>query len=185
LSVLLGFASLTPTYAGYRWVMAGRTIEGIRTPMWNMVRMRIQDFLDIPVTCRVNTAHGVVNISASISELVTSEKGIAYILRWHINKPGYVIRRVNNQNVATDRLNNAISAAITGSPNLNWSLPIADWTDQHERAIFNALYTHAVESAPVVLGVTMTTVRDWPGAQNTLTEAGRGVNIISSTSLAG
>ena len=79
----------------YRFVMAGRSVEGYRQRMWHMARIRLRDILSTPF----NSSAGVPDVpdgtggtrTATIGDVYTSERAIAMILRWHIRTPAHVI----------------------------------------------------------------------------------------------
>jgi hypothetical protein len=91
----------------FRWVMLGRTNECFRHAQWDMMRMRIQDILNHPLTLQTititPTVQGTgetgttpvvapiqVSLNNKLGELFTSEKSVAYLLRMHVNSPGAV-----------------------------------------------------------------------------------------------
>lgn len=79
----------------YRFVMAGRSIEGYRRRMWHMARIRLRDILSTPF----NAGAGVPNVpdgtggtrTATIGDVYTSERAIAMLLRWHIRAPAHIV----------------------------------------------------------------------------------------------
>jgi peptidoglycan hydrolase-like protein with peptidoglycan-binding domain len=121
----------------YRFVMAGRTIQGYRRRMWDMARVRIRDIRD------VNWRAGVTSIPdgtpagrpATIGDMFTSEKAMAIILRWHIRSPSRIIRG-GNPGIG---LTQALRRARVVAPHLNWAAPPNTWTDAHETALIHGL----------------------------------------------
>jgi len=75
----------------YRFVMAGRTIEGFQTGMWDMVRIRLRDIM----TTRFPAVAGIPDVpddaggtrTATIGDCFTSEEAAGMLLRWHIYRP--------------------------------------------------------------------------------------------------
>lgn len=128
----------------FRWVMAGRTVETVRTSMWDMVRMRLRDLR----SSNVNVNSGGVEINITMGEVFTSERANAIILRWHIFRPAHV---------TGTRLRNSIATAISGSPRINWSLAPAQWTDDHETALLTQLLADANQ-----VNNTQTALAQWP-----------------------
>lgn len=125
--------------------MAARTITGVQQAMWNMVRMRIQDILDV----RLNVTQGNITIASTLGNVFTSEKAVALLLRWHIFRPGHV--------TTGDRIRQVVRDAITNNPNIAWNLPVAQWTDAHETAITASLLT-----AANLINATHAQVANWP-----------------------
>ena len=128
----------------FRWVMAGRTVETVRTSMWDMVRMRLRDLR----SSNVNVNSGGVEINITMGDVFTSERANAIILRWHIFRPAHV---------TGTRLRNSIATAISGSPRINWSLAPAQWTDDHETALLTQLLADANQ-----VNNTQTALAQWP-----------------------
>ncbi|SEK53466.1 Peptidoglycan-binding (PGRP) domain of peptidoglycan hydrolases-containing protein [Stigmatella aurantiaca] len=138
----------------YRLQMAGRTIAGFQRAMWNATRIRLRDIRDTP------WGRGVANVGSgnrarppTISDVVTSERGMALLLRWHIFRPSHITARIS----AGDRLRNAFIAARAANPTLNWTLAPNLWGDQHEEALVAAIQT---EGATV--NETINAMAAWP-----------------------
>jgi hypothetical protein len=68
----------------YRFQMATRTSTDLRCAMWDFTKFRIRDIL--------NKSLEVSGKSRRIGDYVTSEKGVAMLLRWHIYRPGHITR---------------------------------------------------------------------------------------------
>jgi peptidoglycan hydrolase-like protein with peptidoglycan-binding domain len=149
---LLPMVNRTPVEADYfktwhwfhRFAMAGRTLSSVQTAMWDMVRLRLRDVRAI----NVNITSGQTRVTGTLGDICTSEKAAAILLRWHIFRPGHV----TGQSVP-----NSIRSAIAGNARLNWSLPLAQWTDAHERAITNQLLTDAA-----AINATQNQLASWP-----------------------
>lgn len=114
----------------FRYVMAGRTVAGVRNAMWDMVRIRIRDIRSRAVSVTL----GPVVINATLGEIFTSEKSIGILLRWHIYRPVHV---------AGNRVITAIAKAMQSNAALNWSLPVSQWTDGHETALTDSILSEA------------------------------------------
>lgn len=114
----------------YRWVMAGRCVPGVRSSMWDMVRLRLRAILAIPVLARA----GNQRIAGSLGTVFTSEKAIAILLRWHIFRPAHV---------AGNAVGDSMHKAILANPSIDWALPLNRWTDLHEQALSRQLLTDA------------------------------------------
>jgi hypothetical protein len=85
----------------YRLQMACRTNEPLRRVMWEMGRLRIRDMLALRWPGR----------DVTFAELFTSERLVAMILRWHVNRPADL------QNPESRLVTHGLPA---GSP-ANWS----------------------------------------------------------------
>jgi len=70
----------------YRFVMMMRVFPSIRVFMWNIMRKRLSDVLNIEIGGGIKKKGTAIN--AKISDIFTSEKAIAIIFRWHVNSPG-------------------------------------------------------------------------------------------------
>ncbi|MBX3678928.1 MAG: peptidoglycan-binding protein [Rhodocyclaceae bacterium] len=129
----------------FRYVMAGRTNRDYWSSIWGMVRIRLRDIR----SRTTSITEGSVTISATIGEILTSEKSNALILRWHIFAPSHVS--------TSSRLDSAIASAISSNPHLPWSSPTSQWTDQIEAAL-----TAAILSESLAVNNTHAQVADWP-----------------------
>jgi hypothetical protein len=98
----------------YRFAMAGRMqfeagvatnneLEGYRTTMWDMARIRIADILSaewpkidnqqqLEYVGPENPAGPAGRRNARIGDVFTSERSVALLLRWHINAPGTLLK---------------------------------------------------------------------------------------------
>jgi hypothetical protein len=102
----------------YRYVMAGRTIEGFYRAMWNMARIRIRDVL------RTEWGHDAPTVPlpdgserpVTIGDYCTSERVVAMIIRWHIRAPADMV----DDNAAGEYLTDAF--ADSGVPQ-----DVRDW----------------------------------------------------------
>jgi len=132
----------------YRYTMAGRTIRGFQRAMWDMARIRIRDILGR----NVSTVVANINISDAIGNIFTSEKAVAILMRWHVYWP---------RDVAGNRVLTAISDAVSNNSNINWGVPINQWSDVHESALTNSILTYANQRNPQ-----HTYVYNWPNYPN-------------------
>jgi hypothetical protein len=133
----------------YRFVMAGRTVEGYRRRMWDMARMRIRDLASLPSS---DTAG-----APRLGDLFTSERAMAIILRWHVRFPA----QIANRGRLGPRLQAAIDDAAAARGDLNWAAPTGAWTDAHEAALLEQLRAGAKESGGG-LPETISNVDRWP-----------------------
>lgn len=93
----------------YRFQMACRTSDDLRRAMWDFARIRVRDILDKTFT--------IGGVARRVGDYVTSEKGVAMLLRWHIYRPGHLFRTASpgNPNHLEDILTTVISAHPTAS----------------------------------------------------------------------
>lgn len=81
----------------YRFQMACRTAKYFRYAMWDFTRFRLRDILEtelalttIEKDTKTNTVKKSTGEKIKIGKYVTSEKGVAMLLRWHIWRPGHI-----------------------------------------------------------------------------------------------
>lgn len=147
----------------YRFQMAGRTIEGFQQAMWDMVRIRIRDIRNNPWGPGVaNVGTGSSARPATIGDVITSERAMAIVLRWHVFRPAHVTALTQ----AGQRLRNAYDIARQSHPTLNWTQSPAQWGDAHEQALADAILGQAA-----LVNTTVNNTANWPdwfgpGAQN-------------------
>jgi hypothetical protein len=154
----------------YRFVMAGRTVAGFRTGMWDMARIRLRDVMTTPFSA----AAGIPDVpdgvggtrTATIGDCFTSEEAAGMLLRWHIFRPFDIC----TQGEAGERVRAAIAAAglpgSAGDP--------SNWDDNDEADLITRL---AAEVANIVdpdsgnaepqwkkddLTLALSKVRGWP-----------------------
>jgi hypothetical protein len=72
----------------YRFQMACRVSDDMRLAMWDFTRIRINDIL--------NKTFTVAGTPRRVGDYITSEKGVAMLLRWHIFRPGHLFRTDDN-----------------------------------------------------------------------------------------
>ena len=78
----------------YRFLMACRISTDLRRAMWDFTRIRIRDIL--------NRTFVINGRNVRVGNYVTSEKGVAMLLRWHIYGPNHVYE---DNNLLWDILN--------------------------------------------------------------------------------
>lgn len=66
----------------YRFLMATRVSKDLHKAMWDFTRLRIRDIL--------NKTFTIDDQPRRVGDYVTSEKGVAMLLRWHIYTPGHL-----------------------------------------------------------------------------------------------
>jgi len=152
----------------YRFVMAGRTIDGYRRRMWDMGRMRIRDFRSVvwgPGLAAVVTnaqAAPPQTRPATLGDVFTSEKGAALVLRMHIRAPGNVVTSSSVppplHPVASAYLQGVLANAQAATPNLPWNTDPSGWTDAHEAALLQEI----LANPPNNVGTSLNTVDQWP-----------------------
>lgn len=147
----------------YRFVMAGRTVEGYRRRMWDMARIRLRDIRaadwgnqTVPIA---HVGNFTVPQGTTIGDIVTCERMMALMLRWHVRAPADVVR---GNGVAT-ALRNALSNAITNNAQLDWvGTDIADWGDDFQQAISDEYYAQCQASTRGGVPDTTRYINNWP-----------------------
>ena len=119
-----------------RLSMAVRTIQAFRTGMWDFTRMRLRNILKIE--------NKVGGKPYPLSALFTSEKAVALLLRWHVKRPGSLMRQLD-----------AVLAGAEG-----WGDP-ATWTDERQATLCTRLVDESVKDQADPLGTTMKQVAGW------------------------
>ncbi|MFI6324334.1 peptidoglycan-binding protein [Nonomuraea sp. NPDC050556] len=156
----------------YRFQMAARTVEGFRRRMWHMARLRIRDIGETPwdgpadqPTWTVPDPQGAR--PARIKDVITSERGMALVYRWHISAPANIVaggpasepqptRRIGRAGPVLRAIyDNAAKENATlfaGAPDT--------WTDAAEEALIAHLLTHPGQGQGLI--DTLRYVHDWP-----------------------
>ncbi|SPL89364.1 unnamed protein product [[Actinomadura] parvosata subsp. kistnae] len=150
----------------YRLQMAGRTVDGFRRAMWDMARLRLRDVGETPwdgpaepPTWTVPGPDGPR--PARIKDVITSERGMAIVYRWHIRAPANMVsagpaseppetRRIGR---AGPVLRAACEAAIREEPGLFTGSPDT-WGDAAEQALVARLRAQG--------GASVEYVHEWP-----------------------
>ena len=125
----------------YRFVMAGRTIDGYRRRMWDMARVRIRDIRDVEWGGPPAVADAGAR-RARIEDVFTSERTTAILLRWHIRAPGDVV----SGGQAGGRIRAALQRARQGHGGLGWDGDPKNWSNAHEAALVKGLMDEAASS---------------------------------------
>jgi hypothetical protein len=146
----------------YRFVMAGRTVDGYRRRMWHMARVRIRDIRDVEWG---NAQPAVANVgtrAATIGDVFTSERAMGIILRWHIRSPGSMV----SGGGPGQRLRAGLNRARQSHAALGWNGDPSAWTDDHEAALVQGLMAEAQANAPNYFD-TLDYVNTWPDSWDT------------------
>lgn len=148
----------------FRYAMAGRCVAGYQQAMWRYIRIRLRNILNRsnPATITAGTVTFNAN-TVTLGEIFTSEKAIAILLRWHMNRPAHIY---DAESTAAGFQHSGSSwkviRATIANPSyshINWTLPIASWNDDHERALARTLYDRARQVRP---DAHMVDVWEWP-----------------------
>lgn len=127
----------------YRFVMAGRTIDGYHRAMWDMARMRLRDLLSVEWPAHTGgdpfpfvgaTAPGR---RATLGETFRSERTVAMLLRWHTKRPAHVAKTQTDQEDTVLELQETYRAIRGTAPFANHS--VGSWTSSQEIALAEAL----------------------------------------------
>lgn len=146
----------------YRFAMATRVVDGLRESMWDYARCRIRDIRNaewpagadhVPTTSDGSTA--------TIGDVVTSERGMALLVRWHVFLPGNVVGTGDSDE--TDSLADAVDDAWasdweTNVDAANWSAGTTSGDDREE-----AIVDEIVDVMTSTDGIgTVTQIETWP-----------------------
>lgn len=142
----------------YRFVAAGRAVEGYRRRMWHMARVRVRDIL------AAAWGKGVDDVAipggngatrpARVGDVFTSERAVAFLLRWHIRYPANVVASY----AAGKQIKKALDEAQPAASTLTWTGDPSAWTDDHETALIDGL----LKVAPGNVKKDLEYIRDWP-----------------------
>jgi hypothetical protein len=161
----------------YRVQMACRTVDGFRRRMWYMARLRLRDLLRTPWDAPA-VAPTIPNVPdpgapggtrrVRIGDVLTSERGVALVYRWHILSPGGMV----SNGRAGAALRSAFTNAHTANPAVFGGTPPAaptTWGLGAERALIQAIRTRANQlfppnaaGDPSNMVATLTAVHNWP-----------------------
>jgi peptidoglycan hydrolase-like protein with peptidoglycan-binding domain len=157
----------------YRFVMAGRTLEGFRRRVWHLARARIRDIrrsqwngtntpdaqtvADIPIAPAQRGSPQQTR-PATIGDVFTSERCMALLLRWHVKRPNDIV----SQGRAGARVRDALQRARTAQRTLSWNTSPTTWGAEHEQALLDGLLAEAPDTNDGNLVETLDQVNDWP-----------------------
>jgi hypothetical protein len=144
-----------------RFALNARTLEVMRRRMWDYARLRIRDVFSTPWEPAIQTADPAApggTRPATIGDIFTSERSVAVIIRWHVNRPGNLLPWANSSRLRV-AFNNAGAAA--------WGDP-ATWKDDKEATLLEALYVQRPPDPPGKavdsLRETLEDVHEWPAS---------------------
>lgn len=141
----------------YRFVMAGRRVEGYRRAMWDMARIRLRDLRSAPWGSQVAAVQtGTGPRLPRLGDVFTSERAMAILLRWHVRFPADVV----SGGTAGPRMQAALRQAradhegLTGDPSA--------WGDAEEKALLRGLHGQVEARKNKDLENTIAQVDGWP-----------------------
>jgi hypothetical protein len=140
----------------YRFALAARSDSDFRKAIWPMARSRLRDILATPfppgVVASIDNGAGGRRVPM-IGDVFQSELAVAFLLRWHINRPGHVI--------SGGRAGDMLIAAWQAS---SLSSDISAYTDNDEGTLTSklrdAIIDANVATAEDLDNITNTTVLD-------------------------
>jgi hypothetical protein len=142
-----------------RFALNARMNTALRTHMWDYARLRLRDVLATAWEPQVMIADGKGGTRpATIGDFYTSERAVALLLRWHVNKDDDIFP------LSTSKLVAAYDAAQAST----WGDPSA-WTDQQQAKLCDAFYElrptpHTPRNKRPWLTVSLDHVYEWPGS---------------------
>ncbi|MFH7245298.1 MAG: RHS repeat-associated core domain-containing protein [Spirulina sp.] len=142
----------------YRFVMAGRTLAGYRRGMGDMARIRLRDIASTPWSA----AAGVPAVPdgsggtrpATLGDVYTSERAMAWLLRWHIRFPAHVVSGGHEGTTLRNAYQRAAIPLSAGDP--------STWGEAQETALLQGLIDQVQAVGNSGFTDTMEYVRDWP-----------------------
>jgi hypothetical protein len=150
----------------YRWQMAGRTMPEWQAACWDFARVRFRDVLSTPWSSDID--HGGIKDPpggppVKIGDVFSSERAVAMVLRWHINRPADVITSsvIDGKRVygAAAPLRRVYTDALALSSTMTPDGVLSDWTDDDEVLLLDA-FDAVLPTAD--LKATMKRIRVWP-----------------------
>ncbi|MHA6645700.1 hypothetical protein [Mesorhizobium sp. A623] len=134
----------------YRAVMANRIFDTWKSRSYNFARWRLNDvragmMTNQPVGNEANAPVAANTAVPNLGQIFTSERALAMLLRWHVNRPAHIL--IGNPPTAAAHLWGAIERAQdpaqNGGLDLNWAGDMANWANDHETALMNGLVAEA------------------------------------------
>ena len=120
----------------WRFLATIRNVKSFRQRQWNMTRLRMRDLLAYQIDPSDRPGAPAGTKTVPVSALITSEAGVALLLRMHVRKSGFVSgRKFNAPNL---RLALALAGIAETNP--------AKWTDTEEQILIEALAAAAAFS---------------------------------------
>ncbi|MCM2393262.1 peptidoglycan-binding protein [Streptomyces albipurpureus] len=157
----------------YRLCMAFRAEDAFRREMWGATRQRVADVLSVswPQTAQVANAD-LEDITEpdgttrrpTIGEVFTSERAIGLIVRWHVNRPAFIVRSTEEGDTDVPRAGKKLQSALQWArahcgTNADLAQPPAEWSHAEEQWLIAGM----MDSVPNNdFGVTVASVNDWP-----------------------
>lgn len=148
----------------YRWQMAGRTMPEWRAACWDFVRVRLRDVLSTPWGSDTDDG-GIADPPngppVSIGDIFTSERAVAMVLRWHVNRPADVVASSLQRGERVFRAAAALRRVYTGAKALSSTMSGAPstWTADDEVLLINRI---VAEVPGGDLKTTMSRIQVWP-----------------------
>ncbi|MFF8883888.1 peptidoglycan-binding protein [Streptomyces flaveolus] len=160
---------------GYRLAMAFRVEPDFRRAMWDLGRQRLFDVLRLrwpdrgAAPAQGNFELDDVGAGAGarrplVSEVFTSEKAIAMILRWHVNRPGDMVTGRRAGEMLRQALQWARRPPAPGAPAANLLQPVTAWGDAEEARLLEGLIQVCTNAT---LRASVRRARDWPSWNHT------------------
>jgi len=117
----------------WRFLAVIRNVESFRQRQWNMTRLRLRDLLAYEIDPSDRPGQDAGPNQVVLSTLITSEAGVALLLRLHVRKSGYVSSKKFN----APSLRLALALAGIGEKD------VTKWTDAHELQLIEGLAASA------------------------------------------
>jgi hypothetical protein len=117
----------------YRFIMATRMFQPFRKCIWDFARLRIRDISSIEIKGFGFTNDKGIEKNPTISEIFTSEKAFAMILRIHVFLPAQVINLSSVKSKKHLELRQALTNSFIKMKEKNLAVKnYSQWTDKHQ-----------------------------------------------------
>jgi hypothetical protein len=128
--------------AAYGLEMAGRTCTDFRATMWEYARRRIDAIRSLTAAdAWLSTGSKAGNPKITFGDIFSSERGMALLLRLHVWRPAFLLTAKRTEKVEPI-LHDALKALISNktlTDDKGKELAPIDWTNEHEKALLDAM----------------------------------------------
>jgi hypothetical protein len=144
----------------YRFVMALRTLPGLRQAIWHLTALRISNILQKEFKSSAGVGKvtmGTQERLARYGDVFRSEQAVALLLRWHVNKPA-VVMDVSAGSAASwisKILAQAVKPALRATDPTNWAADV-------QQTLAQALLNGRAPGLPGGFKETLQRVATWP-----------------------
>ena len=161
----------------YRFQMAARTIQSFKQRMWDFARIRLRDILTVPWGVSADANNQITpdgrftdgrgtERPIELGDVFTSERAVALLLRWHINRPVQVVSYDSGANAykPAAKLLQAFGKA-KAKAGTNFKRSPKEWGEAEESALIQGILETAIN--PADLQLSMNFVDKFPPSNDT------------------